>query len=122
MSQKYHMGLSVNAPETCPSNLQEVTQISWWTISGCFTHVLGTETRIVVGPFQDQPRTYLGCFIVVRDRQHITKRLLIAVNRLVSNSPLQVSVYLAVEMVKAAYVEATATWAQNYFRKARCRT
>lgn len=74
--------------------------------------------RTISGPAKDVPRTYLGCFFVVRERWYIAKRLLIAVDRLVSNSPLQVSMYLAVETVKAPCMEAIATWAQNYLRKA----
>ncbi|KAH9362838.1 hypothetical protein HPB48_015199 [Haemaphysalis longicornis] len=49
--------------------------------------------------------------------QHRFKRLVIAIDRPAANWPLGVSLYSAVEMVKAAWSEVAATFMQNCFRK-----
>ncbi|KAH9362083.1 hypothetical protein HPB48_002061 [Haemaphysalis longicornis] len=51
-------------------------------------------------------------------RRRVVERLDIAVDRPAANLPLRVSLYPAVEMVKAAWSEVTATYVRNCFRKA----
>ncbi|KAH7935201.1 hypothetical protein HPB52_004789 [Rhipicephalus sanguineus] len=56
------------------------------------------------------PRFTLRCRVV--------ERMLIAVDRPAASLPLRVSLYSALEMVKASWAEVTATCVQNCFRKA----
>lgn len=51
-------------------------------------------------------------------RRRVVERMLIAVDRPAANLPLRVSLYSALEMVKASWAEVTATCVQNCFRKA----
>ncbi|XP_037500181.1 uncharacterized protein LOC119374194 [Rhipicephalus sanguineus] len=51
-------------------------------------------------------------------RRRVVERMLVAVDRLAANLPLRVSLYSALEMVKALWAEVMATCVQNCFRKA----
>ncbi|KAH6944246.1 hypothetical protein HPB50_002376 [Hyalomma asiaticum] len=50
--------------------------------------------------------------------RRVVERMLIAVDRPAANLPLRVSLYSALEMVKASWAEVTATCVQNCFRMA----
>ncbi|XP_070392420.1 tigger transposable element-derived protein 6-like [Dermacentor albipictus] len=51
-------------------------------------------------------------------RPRVVLRMLIAVDRPAANVPLQVSLYSAIEMIKAAWIEVTPECIRNCFRKA----
>ncbi|KAH6948713.1 hypothetical protein HPB50_025927 [Hyalomma asiaticum] len=51
-------------------------------------------------------------------QRRVVERMLIAVDRPAANLPLRVSLYSALEMVKASWAEVMATCVQNCFRKA----
>ncbi|XP_072140427.1 tigger transposable element-derived protein 6-like [Dermacentor andersoni] len=51
-------------------------------------------------------------------RRRVVQRMLIAVDRPAANVPLQVSLYSAIKMIKAAWMEVTPECIRNCFRKA----
>nr|XP_037280134.1 LOW QUALITY PROTEIN: tigger transposable element-derived protein 6-like [Rhipicephalus microplus] len=96
-------------------------------VENCSTyHVQASLTRAVTLLFLPPNTTSkvqpleLGIICAFKSyyRHRVVERLLIAVDRPAANLPLRVTLYSALEMLKASWIEVTATCVQNCFCKA----